>query len=302
LAFNSGFKYHGRVGAEDGGLTLLEYLARHYRHSTVDEWRKRIEGEEITLDSLPGLPGSAIRPGQEVAWQRPPWNEPDAPLDYALLYQDDDLLATAKPSGLPTMPGGGFLDHTLLALVRKDHPEATPIHRLGRGTSGIVLFARSQRARSRLSEALRQNRAIKVYRALAKGIPPEHAFSIETPIGPVPHPLLGTIHAACKEGKHALSRARILERRENSSLLEVSIETGKPHQIRIHLAAAGYPLVGDPLFTTGGGFLEPATALPGDLGYLLHAERLRIPHPATLTTIEFWCCPPPGLRAKGESR
>jgi 23S rRNA pseudouridine1911/1915/1917 synthase len=226
--------------------------------------------------------------------------EPDVPLSYEVLYEDRELLAAAKPRGLPTVPAGGFLEHTLLTLVRKRYPDATPMHRLGRGTSGVVLFARTPPARSLLSEALRQNRLARIYRALASGIPARDGFSIDVPIGPVPHPKLGTINAACREGKRALSRVIVLERRAESSLLEVRIETGRPHQIRIHLAAAGHPLVGDPLYASGGGIQEPGTALPGDPGYLLHAERVCFPHPATGALLEIRCCPPPDLRTGGE--
>ena len=128
---------------------------------------------------------------------------------------------------------------------------------------------------------------------------PRSIFCIEAPIGPVPHPRLGTIHAACSTGKPALSRVRILERRTDASLLEVTIETGKPHQIRIHLAAAGHPLVGDPLYRKGGQVKEGDVALPGDIGYHLHAERLCLRHPATGWPSAFWCCPPPELRGEG---
>jgi 23S rRNA pseudouridine1911/1915/1917 synthase len=89
---------------------------------------------------------------------------------------------------------------------------------------------------------------------------------------------------------------RVLERLAGNSLLEVRILTGRPHQIRIHLAFAGFPLAGDPLFTSGGRPKEPMTALPGDIGYCLHAERLCFRHPSTAAPIEIWCRPPPELR------
>jgi 23S rRNA pseudouridine1911/1915/1917 synthase len=251
-----------------------------------------VDGLEVQADAV-------LKPGQMLLWRRPPWNEPEIPLAYAVLHEDEDLLAVAKPCGLPTIPGGGFLEHTLLWLVQKRYPEATPIHRLGRGTSGVVLFARTARARSVLSAAMRQSEVIKVYRALAGGVPPQAKFSITTPIGPIPHPRLGTIHAACPTGKRALSRVSILERRADACLLEVTIETGRPHQIRIHLAAAGHPLVGDPLYRAGGGLRGDGGALPGDLGYLLHAERLCLRHPATGLPFEVSCCPPPELRSEG---
>lgn len=221
------------------------------------------------------------------------------PLDFSILYEDEDLLATAKPSGLPTMPAGGFLEHTLFALVRREYSEATPVHRLGRGTSGIVLFARTARARSVLCAAMRRNEVTKIYRALAAGCPEADAFTIDAPIGPVPHPKLGTVYGVSPAGKRALSRVVVLDRTDAASLLEVEITTGKPHQIRIHLAWSGYPLAGDPLYAAGGGFSNP-NALPGDLGYLLHAQRLCFRHPATNRLCEIECPPPPGLCSQFE--
>ena len=298
MALNRGYEYRERIDHRGNGLAVLAYLSLSYRHSSREEWQRRLEEREIVLDGHLIGADAVLRAGQVLVWRRPPWNEPDVPLAYAVLHEDEELLAVAKPCGLPSIPGGGFLEHTLLKLVRKRYPEATPIHRLGRGTSGVVLFVRTARSRSILCAAMRRNEVIKVYRALASGIPPLGEFSIETPIGPVPHPRLGTVHAASPKGKRALSRARILQRRTDACLLEVTIETGRPHQIRIHLAAAGHPLVGEPLYTIGGGLREPGTALPGDSGYLLHAERLCLRHPATASPFEVSCCPPPELRSE----
>ncbi len=296
MAFNQGFAYREQVDHRGGGFTVLAYLSQSYRHSSEEQWEKRIRSGEIALDGLEVQTDVILKLGQLLVWRRPPWDEPEVPLAYAVLHEDDDLLAVAKPGGLPTIPGGGFLEHTLLTLVRKRYPEASPIHRLGRGTSGVLLFARTTRARSALGAAMRGNAMTKVYRALASGVPPEANFSIETPIGPTPHPRLGTVHAASPKGKRAVSRVRLVERRADACLLEVTIETGRPHQVRIHLAAAGHPLVGDPLYTIGGGFRGLGLALPGDCGYLLHAERLCLRHPATGSPLIISCCPPPELR------
>ncbi len=295
---NHGFTYTDIVGPRDEGLSLVAHLVARHGHSSEAEWRERIAAGLVLMDGAPASAETRLRRGQVIAWARPPWEEPEVPLAFALLYEDADLLAVAKPSGLPTNPGGGFLEHTLLHLVRRRDPAAAPIHRLGRGTSGLVVFSRNAESHRALCEALRARELVKVYRALIEGHPRQDAFSVETPIGPVPHPALGTVHAATPAGKPALSHARVLERRAGTSLVEVKIETGRPHQIRIHLAAAGHPLAGDPLYAPGGGLLPGVAALPGDLGYLLHAHRLGLPHPRTGAWLELECQPPPELRVR----
>ena len=299
---NHGFTYTGITGPRDEGMSLLGHLVARHAHTPEAAWRERIEAGLVLLDGEPSRAEARLARGQQVAWVRPPWEEPAVPLAYAVLYEDEDMVAVAKPSGLPTQPNGGFLEHTLLHLVRARYPEASPIHRLGRGTSGLVVFSLNTEANRALCEALRQRAAVKVYRALVQGHPALDAFTVDAPIGPVPHAALGTVHAASPEGRPARSHMRVLERREADSLLEVRIETGRPHQIRIHAAAWGHPLVGDPLYAPGGGIRMDTAALPGDTGYLLHAFQLGLPHPRTGTWLELECQPPPVLRHDGPSR
>jgi len=292
---NQGYSYRKTLGSEATDLTVLEYLSRSYQHSSTDQWRARIEAGLVLLDGQPVASGEIIRAGQTLVWRRPPWQEPNAPVSFAVLHEDEHVLAIAKPAGLPTLPGGGFLVNTLLSIVRKHYPEATPLHRLGRATSGIMLWARTGLARRRLRQAWETD-VVRVYRTLVQGVIDQEELTVKTPIGAVPHLLLGTVHAATPAGKPSLSWVRTLGRSSNTSLVEVLLETGRPHQIRIHLAAAGHPLVGDPLYDVGGMPKAQSRALPGDLGYLLHSERITFRHPSTDRLIEVACLPPPLLR------
>lgn len=291
---NEGYEYRERIGSVAAGRSVLEWVARRYRHSSESVWRVRLEAGELSLDGALASATDTLRPGQLLAWRRPPWEEPEVPVGFAILYRDQELLAVAKPRGLPSVPNGGFLEHTLLFCVRRLFPEAVPMHRLGRGTSGLLLFARTQAARRAVAAAWRAGRVDKEYRALVRGVPPCESFSIETPIGRVPHPRLGHVHAASSDGKPALSQVRVLAARDGAALVAVTIATGRPHQIRIHLAAAGHPLVGDPLYVAGG-VPGLGAGLPGDPGYRLHAHRLALPHPATGRNLELTCPPPPEL-------
>ena len=290
---NAGFEYREEVGPAAAGRTVLAWLAGRYRHSTEAAWRERLAAGEVRLDGEVALAMDVLRPGQSLVWRRPPWEEPVVPLGFAILHRDEHLLAVAKPRGLPSVPNGGFLEHTLLARVRRLHPEAVPMHRLGRGTSGLVLFARTEAARRHVAAEWRAGRVEKTYRALVTGVVSVESLTIDSPIGLVPHPRLGRVYAASPAGRPAVSRVRVLVRRGDATLVEVTIPTGRPHQIRIHLAAAGHPLVGDPLYTAGG---KPGTALPGEGGYRLHAHRLALAHPLGGRRLVLECSPPPDLR------
>jgi 23S rRNA pseudouridine1911/1915/1917 synthase len=260
------------------------------------EWAERIASGHVLVDSLPAHPASVLHRGSELVWQRPPWIEPEAPILFSILFEDEDLLAVAKPAGLPTLPGANFLQTTLLYLVRAYASDATPLHRLGRWTSGLVLFARNQQSAAAIMRQWSAKKVGKCYRALAGGLPDWDEMTISTPIGPVPHALLGSLHAASPKGKPSLSQVTVLERRADSFLCNVRIATGRPHQIRIHLAAAGHPLKGDPLYGAGGLPAPDTHALPGDPGYHLHSAELSFRHPSTGCELIIECEPPLLLR------
>jgi 23S rRNA pseudouridine1911/1915/1917 synthase len=292
---NDGFTYAELLGRGAENEALLAYLCRRYRHSSPSEWLARVERGDVRVDAALAAPHDLLRSGQRLTWRRPPWDEPDAPLAFGVLYEDGDVLAVSKPAGLPTLPGANFLKNTLLHQVRRHAPDSAPLHRLGRWTSGVVLFAKTASARAELSRQLRAREIGKRYRALAAGDPAWDAFTVDRPIGPVPHARLGSVHAAALDGKPSVSRIDVLERRAGSFLCDVRIATGRPHQIRIHLAAAGHPLVGDPLYVAGGSPASASRALPGDPGYLLHAAEATFVHPRTGRHVVVTAAPPRAL-------
>jgi len=290
---------------------VLDYYLRHHTHSSEAEWRTRLVEGRITRNGCSVSAESTLKRGDTLAWARPPWEEPDVPRAFTMLFEDDDILAVDKPAGLPVLPGGGYLENTLLHMLRMRTPENPPIavHRLGRGTSGVLLFARSALARRRLAEDFRDatrrdsGSLRKIYRALtgpAPGLP--EVLEITHPIGQVAHPLLGWVHAASPAGKQAQSNCRILRRTPDDTLWEIDLITGRPHQIRIHLAWAGVPLLGDPLYGHGGVPRIPADGrlpVPGDCGYRLHACSLTLTHPRSGAHLTFFAPPPESLA--GES-
>nr|WP_217911305.1 RluA family pseudouridine synthase [Myxococcus sp. AM011] len=294
---NDGYVYREKLGSRPGS-SALAHMTDKYRHSSEEEWRARFARGEVRLDDLVADGSEPLKPGQLLCWHRPPWEEADTPQSFDLVFEDAELVVVVKPSGLPTLPSGGFLKNTLLSFVQARWPEAVPMHRLGRATSGLVLFTRTRDAAARLASDWREGRVHKRYRALAQGLATEETYDIRAPIGLVPHPLLGEVHGASARGKPSHSTARVLERRAEHTLFEVDIHTGRSEQIRIHLAFIGHPLVGDPLFAVGGLPLAENPGLPGDGGYLLHAESLAFQHPRSGEHLQLRAPLPPELRGQ----
>jgi len=310
---NGGFLYTDRIPKDAAGETVLSFYSARYRHSTPLEWRDRIERGAVRLDGTLVAPHTLVAAGQTLTYERSPWQEPSVPLEFGLLYEDADILAVDKPSGLPVLPGGHHLDGTLLALVRARYAGASsaaapsPLHRLGRATSGIVLFARTREAYRVMSRAFAERQITKIYRALVTGVDLPEETLVDVRIGPVPYPPTRVLYAASVDGAPSQSIFRRLEERrsDGETLAEVRIVTGRAHQIRIHAAAIGHSLVGDPLYVRGGG-PAPLVAgrrapLPGDCGYHLHATRVAFRHPTSGEPLEIVSPPPARLRTSAES-
>ena len=292
---NRGYAYTTIVSSKYQGQNLLSHLATLYPHSTPQAWQRKLDNGEVTLDGDAATGGESVALGQTLVWNRPPWTEPDAPRHFEVLFEDAHLLAVDKPGGLPTLPGGGFMENTLLRLVQMRTPNANPVHRLGRATSGIVLFAKTHQAASNLFANWNTPKIQKVYRALGQNIARHDFYEIVTPIGLVPHPLIGSVWAASPVGKPSKSLAKVISRDNGATTFEVSLMSGRPHQIRIHLASIGHPLAGDPLYGFTGQPLENLPGLPGDGGYFLHAQYLKFRHPITGERIDLEAALPPGF-------
>ncbi|XP_022133841.1 RNA pseudouridine synthase 5 isoform X2 [Momordica charantia] len=334
------------------GKALIEFYSSKYKSSApLEGWLQRIQNEQITIDGqIITDPETILRIGSEVVYRRLPWKEPDTPYLLEVLYEDDEMIALNKPSGLQVLPGGVFQQRTILTQLqwwsRKQsssvsegsHP--VPVHRLGRGTSGILLCAKTRLARTQLAAyfadgafCIGRNRNTsmvegtkrkisKIYRALVTGIVHDDEVSIDQPIGRIHYPGVAQgLYVATSSGKPAFSKVDVLERDEqgNNTLVQVEIQSGRPHQIRIHLSSIGHPLLGDPLYVAGGqpnclhsdsvnqsfaedgGYQRPTKPVPGDCGYYLHAHQLVLDHPRTNEAVKIIAPLPPILRTHGEA-
>lgn len=350
---NDGILYKDVVPSSDHETTLIQFYSSKYGNSApVQGWLQRIQNGQIKIDGrVVTDPNKSVSAGLEVVYHRLPWKEPDAPYFLGILYEDDNMIALNKPSGLQVLPGGLFQQRTVLSqlqwrdskqstLLSSQEPQPVPVHRLGRGTSGILLCAKTKIAKSRLSiyfadgtslvggkrnttkEPSSVRKISKIYRALVNGLVDEDEVIITEPIGVIKYPGVAKgLYVASPSGKPALSKVKVLERnvQGNCSLVQVEIQSGRPHQIRIHLSFIGHPLLGDPLYVSGGkpgcfdsqsvdegfaqdgGYCRPQHAVPGDCGYFLHAHQLLLSHPVTDEVIKITAPLPSILQSQGEA-
>ncbi len=298
--FNQGYTYLDCVDISNHGSSLLDFLSKRYKHSSQEIWRNRIYKEEIRVNNLIQSKNKTVYHKDLISWTREPWEEMSTPGSWETIFDNGDLVVINKPAGLPVMPGGNFLSHTLSELMKyksrlaneTNYPK--PVHRLGRFTSGILLCARTKNTRSILSNLIRfKNKSFgnpqRFYRALShtnNNLMPGKIISINSPICKHFHSKLGYLWAWEDKKAHqeilnkekagqclkAISHIKLLEKRKDEDLLEILIFSGRPHQIRIHLASIGTPLIGDPLYLVNKNISQ--SALPGEGGYKLHAHRI----------------------------
>ncbi len=293
----------GHIPAEQAGARLDKALAMlfpDYSRSVIQQW---IKDGRVSLDGVAQNQRHKVRGGEAVAIALPePRSLAAAPQAIALdvVYEDDALLVINKPPGLVVHPGAGNPDLTLLnALLARD-PDLTAVaragivHRLDKETSGLLVVARNEQVRRHLAAQLEQRTLKRRYLAIVCGVLISGG-RIEAPIGR--HATDRTRMAVTARGRPAVSHYRVVARYRAHTLVEVSLETGRTHQIRVHLAHRGFPIVGDPVYggrlkIPAGASPELAVALHGFRRQALHATGLGLEHPVTGAHME-WERPPP---------
>ena len=228
----------------------------------------------------------------EVSWQprQAPTIVPIAVPDLAIVHDDDDIVVIDKPIGVAAHPSVGWTGPTVLgALAAAGFRVATSgaaeragiVHRLDVGTSGLMVVAKSERAYRELKRAFHDRTVDKVYHAVVQGHPDPLAGTIDAPIGR--HPSSDWKFAVVADGKPSVTHYETLEAFPSASLLEIHLETGRTHQIRVHMAAQRHPCVGDAMY----GADPTLSARLGLTRQWLHAMRLGFAHPATGEWVEF---------------
>lgn len=287
-----------RVPEEAAGSRFDQVLAQLFPEFSRGRLAAWIRSGEARLAGVPVKPATRVRGGEAVDLEAALAAEPDTvpeDLPLTLVHEDDDVLVVDKPSGLVVHPAAGHAHGTLQnALLHFDPqlaniPRAGIVHRLDKLTSGVMVVARSLQAHHSLVAQLQDRSLSRRYRALAVGRMVAGG-TVDAPLGR--HPRDRKRRAVVPGGKHAVTHYRIRERFRHHTYLDVSLETGRTHQIRVHLAHIRHPLVGDPVY--GGRRGLPAGAGPtlrdrltGFGRQALHAHRLAFQHPATGHRAEF---------------
>jgi len=259
--------------------------------------RKLIDDGNVTIDGRPGKASLKLDPGDIVTVILPP-PAPTSPepedLPLKIVYEDADLLVIDKPAGLTVHPAPGHPSGTLVNAVLAHVPDLPGIngslrpgivHRLDKDTSGLIVVAKTDAAEKSLSQQIRGRTATKVYLALVEGkLSPEEGV-IEAPIGRDPaHRKQMAVTAG---GRESRTRYRVLRHLNSHTYVEVVLETGRTHQIRVHFAAIGYPVLGDAVYGTASPLLKRQ---------FLHAHRLGFKLPGSGRYVEFESSLPPDLQ------
>ncbi len=275
------------VEKEDEGNRIDTYLAKKDEDLSRVAIQRLIKEEKILVN------GKKIKASYRVQENDNITLEEDKPKEISLkaqdipvevLYEDEDIIVVNKPKGMVVHPGNGNPDGTLvnaLMTICKDSlsgigGEIRPgiVHRLDKDTSGVIVVAKNDKAHINLSEQIKNHEVEKTYIALVRGIVKENEATINMPIGRNKNDRKKM--AVEKDGKPAVTHFKVLERypKDNCTLLEVKIETGRTHQIRVHLSHIGYPVIGDTTYSNGKNKW-------GVVGQCLHAKSLKFKHPIT---------------------
>lgn len=292
----SGGIHRHRVDASAAGTRLDRFLARRHPDRSRSQLASLCREGLVRLDGQPARPATPLPEGAEIEVQLPEAPrevlEPE-PIALDVLHEDDDVIVLNKPADLVVHPGAGVRHGTLAAALLHHDPALAGVggegrsgivHRLDRGTSGVMVVARHGRSHRDLARQFKDRTVEKTYDAIVWGRPPASEGEIDKPIGR--HPTqrwkmaTGVVH-----GREAVSRYRVAETVPGFARVSIRILTGRTHQVRVHMAAIGYPLVGDLTYAgdRSRSLVDPRRrqAVRSIGRPALHARRLAFAHPGS---------------------
>lgn len=279
------------------------FIVRQEPDLTRSAVQRLVEAGRVTVDGAPAKPSLKLKGGERIVVEIPP-PLPATPLaeqiPLEILYEDHDLIVVSKPAGMSVHPGAGRQEGTLVNALLGHCSDLSGIggevrpgivHRIDKDTTGVLVAAKNDRSHHGLARQFKAHSIKRVYLALVYGSPKTDKGSIDTDIGR--HPTdRKRMSGTARRGKRAVTHWKVTGRYGQVSALELRLETGRTHQIRVHLSEAGHPLLGDPVYGSAGrlpGLKDPQLrALVKGLGrQALHARTLGFIHPASGEYLEF---------------
>ena len=278
---------------EDAGTRIDAWLAANVEELTRSAAVRLIEEGRVTRDGKPLVKKDKVTGGETIEVVLP---EPEAvdvvpqniPLD--IVYEDDDVIVVNKPKGMVVHPAPGHSDGTLVNALLYHCGDSLSgiggelrpgiVHRIDRDTTGLIIAAKNDFAHQRLSAQLQDHTLARVYHCIVIGSLREDSGTVDAPIGR--HPTDRKRQAIVADGRRAVTHWTVLERYQGFTYVECRLETGRTHQIRVHMAHTGHPILGDTVY----GNKKP---VPGLQGQCLHAVGLRFIHPRTEQPVELSC-------------
>ena len=281
--------------ADTAGERLDAFLARSVEDLSRSAAQKLLEKGSVTISGRPAKKNEKTAEGMTVEVELPDPEPIDVvpqniPLD--VVYEDADVIVINKPVGLVVHPAPGHPDGTLVNALLYHCGDSLSgingqlrpgiVHRIDRDTSGLIIAAKNDKAHVALADQLQDHSLARVYEAVVHGNIREDEGTVDAPIGR--HPIDRKKMAIDrKDGRRAVTHWTVIGRYPGYTHIQCRLETGRTHQIRVHMASIGHPLVGDPVY--GGN----RKSLPGLVGQCLHARKLRFIHPATQSPLEVEC-------------
>jgi 23S rRNA pseudouridine1911/1915/1917 synthase len=297
------------VAPHEAGFRLDRWLAARLPEVSRTRLKGLVDTGRVRVDGRTAKAALRLRAGARVEAEVPP-PPPETlapePVPLRVVFEDADVLVVDKPAGMVTHPGAGRMTGTLAAAALHHAPGIAGVggprrpgivHRLDKGTSGLIVLAKTPAAYDSLTAQLARRTVSRRYLAVAHGRVPRDEGSVDAPIGRDPRSRVRMAVVPGGKGRRSLTRYRVLERFADATLVECRLETGRTHQIRVHLASLGHPLLGDETYGRRRPAVDPerAALVAGLEGVALHAAGLAFLHPVTGERVDLTAEVPPRL-------